>query len=576
MASATGTKGTVVVIDSGWSSAWTTGTLVYQQDFLNGDGDARAALANTHGALVTTAILKQAPDVGIIALKVLPDDGSSTSDATIEKAMQWVVANADAYNVVAVNLSLAGGSVSAPTTTSLSDEIAALAAKRVFTVAAGGNAGTGGATQDVSLYAADPAGICVSASTGDGQFPAWAQRSPTMTDICADGTGIALTNLAGQTYLANGSSFAAPAVTAAVALAQEQAMQLRGSRLSVDEFVALAKSSGTPVGGTGYTDLDTGALLAKLAQTLGQPPAATTASTIVVNAQGTPAGGVNAHFKLLVDGVTIGEGTTATTARDFVFSANVAPGTAHAVQVQYDNDAVVNGQDRSLIVNTLTINGHAVAPTDGIVTYDKGALDGRDVVAGQSGLWWNGTLVAAADKSWFPAPESTPPAAVASTIVVNAQGTPAGGVNAHFKLLVDGVTIGEGTAATTAKDFAFTTSAATGLGHTVQVQYDNDAVINGQDRSLIVNTLTINGHAVAPTDGIVTYDKGALDGRDVVAGQSGLWWNGTLVVRADESWFPAAADAAVAAHAPSAADLAFAPHDLWTPYPDPPMELFGA
>ena len=532
MATAAGTKGTVVVIDSGWSSAWNTGTLAYQQDFLNGDGDASTTLANTHGALVTASIVKQVPDVGVIALKVLPDDGSATSDAVIEKAFQWVVANADAYNVVAVNLSLAGGNATAPSTTSLADEIAALAAKRVLTVAAAGNAGQGDATQDVSLYAADPNVVCVSASTGDGQFPTWAQRSPGLSDICADGTQVPLTNLAGQTYLASGSSFAAPAVTAAVVQAQSAAMQLRGSRLSVDEFVSLAKETGTPIGGTGYADLNTGALLDKLAATYGKTPLAA-ASTIVVNAQANVAGGVGAHFTLLADGQKIGEGTAGTAAKDFAFTAAVAPDTAHKVQVQYDNDT----SGRDLIVNRLTINGRAVAPTDAIVSYDKGALDGRDVVPGQAGLWWNGTLVASADKSFFPSSGGTPAPlpAGASSIVVNAQGTAAAGVNAHFTLLVDGQKVGEGTAGTAAKDFAFTPTLATDAAHKVQVQYDNDTV----GRDLFVNTVTINGKAVAPTDAIVSYDKGALDGRDVTAGQSGLWWNGTLVVAADKSYFPA-------------------------------------
>ena len=395
----TGKNGTVVVIDSGWSSAWSTGTLVHQQDFLNGDGDASTSLANTHGALVTADIVNQVPDVGVIALKVLPDDGSATSDAVIEKAFQWVVANAEAYNVVAVNLSLAGGNVAEPSTTSLSDEIAALTTKRVLTVAAAGNAGQGDATQDVSLYAADPNVICVSASTGDGEFPIWAQRSPSLSDICADGTQVPLTNLAGQTYLASGSSFAVPAVTAAVLQAQSAAMQLRGSRLSMDEFVSLAKETGTPVGGTGYADLNTGALLDKLAATYGTAPAAAASSTVVVSAQANVVDGVGAHFNLLVDGQKVGEGMAGTAAKTFAFTTAVTPDTAHKVQVQYDNDT----SGRDLIVNRININGHAVAPTDAIVSYDKGALDGRDVVAGQSGLWWNGTLVVAADTSYFPA-----------------------------------------------------------------------------------------------------------------------------------------------------------------------------
>ena len=282
-------------------------------------------------------------------------------------------------------------------------------------------------------------------------------------------------------------------------------------------------------------------------------------STITVNAAGNPAGGVNAHFNLLVDGKKVGEGMAGTTAKDFTFKTDLTAGQAHKIQVQYDNDATVNGQDRNLHVNKITINGHAVKPTDSLVTYDKGALDGQDVVKGQSGLWWNGTLQVAADKSFFPA-GSTAPATGSSTITVNAAGHAAGGVNAHFNLLVDGKKIGEGVAGTTAKDYTFKADLTAGQAHKVQVQYDNDATVNGQDRNLVVNKVTINGHASNATDGNVTYDKGALDGKDVAKGQAEMWWNGTLVVSADKSWFPATATTAGTATAQSLGDQT----DVWT------------
>ena len=275
-------------------------------------------------------------------------------------------------------------------------------------------------------------------------------------------------------------------------------------------------------------------------------PTTPTASvtTIKVNASGSAAGGVNAHFKLLVDGKAIGDATVGTTAKDYSFTTSLTAGQPHKVQIQYDNDGFINGQDRNLFVNKITINGTAHNPTDGIVTYDKGALDGKDVVKGQSSLWWGGTLVVDAPAKEFPAggtqPQSGPSA---TTITVNASGAPAAGVNAHFNLLVDGQKIGEGVAGTTAKDYSFTTSLTADQAHKVQIQYDNDAVVNGQDRTLFVNKVTINGKSVAPTDGIVSYDKGALDGKDVVKGQSSLWWNGTLVVDADKSFFPSATPA---------------------------------
>ncbi|KAA0593790.1 hypothetical protein J2848_005862 [Azospirillum lipoferum] len=410
----TGRGETVVVIDSGWSPTWEAASrIVYQHDYANNDADARNPNADTHGALVTSSILSQAPDLNVIALKVMPDGASTASGAAIEQALQWVVSHASDYNVVGVNLSLAGGSATSEMTTLLSDELASLAAKRVLVSAAAGNAGQNGTATDVSYFAADHNTICVSASGGDGTMPGWAQRVPGITDLCADGTDIRLTDLAGRTVTANGSSFSAPAVTAAVALAQQEAVALRGSALTQDEFLSLARQTGTPIAGTGYTDLNTQALLAKIGQLYGttatptlpdptHPGApATTTATILVNAKGTAAAGVNAHFTLLVDGQAVGNATVGAAAKNYAFTATVSADSAHTVQVQYDNDGFAGGQDRNLFVTSVSVNGHSYAATDAAVTYDKGALDGRDVVKGQSGMWWNGTLVVAADKGLF-------------------------------------------------------------------------------------------------------------------------------------------------------------------------------
>ena len=261
-------------------------------------------------------------------------------------------------------------------------------------------------------------------------------------------------------------------------------------------------------------------------------------TTFVVNASGQAAGGIWPQFKLRLDGVDLGQATVSSTSTGrYTFTAKVAPDQAHKVQIVYTNDDFVNGQDRNLIVKSLEINGKAVNSASSLVTYDKGALDGIDVVPGQEGMWWNGALNFALTKDYFPVQTPTAPAGN-TQIVLNLQGTAAAGTNAHFNLMVDGKKVGEGMAGTSAKDFAFSTNVTADQAHKVQVQFDNDASINGQDRNLIVNKITINGHAVNATDSNVTYDKGALDGKDVVKGQSSMWWDGTLVVNADKSWFP--------------------------------------
>lgn len=265
--------------------------------------------------------------------------------------------------------------------------------------------------------------------------------------------------------------------------------------------------------------------------------------TFAVDAWGQAAGGVWPHLALKLDGVTIGQATVASsTAGRYSFTAQVAPDTAHALQLVYDNDGMQNGQDRNLFVRSFTVNGQTIAATDGSVRYDKGAVDGKDVVKGQEALYWGGALNVALPATLFPAPAST---ALRSTdIVVNARGTSAGGVPPHFTLLVDGKAVGEAkVAATATTPIAFKVNLDPTQAHRIQIQYDNDAVVNGQDRSLTVDSIAVNGRTIQTGASTATYDKGALDGRDVVAGQPGLWWNGTLGFAVAKEYFAPAAPA---------------------------------
>ncbi|MBP2233200.1 endoglucanase [Azospirillum agricola] len=269
----------------------------------------------------------------------------------------------------------------------------------------------------------------------------------------------------------------------------------------------------------------------------------TSARSIVVNAYGQSGDSIAPHFRLLVDGKEFGQATASSaTSKAYGFTADLDTSVGHTIQVVYDNDAV-NSQYRDLYVQSVVVDGTTMLPAS--ATYERQDSGGAGtVLAGQSGMWWDGALTfkteaTAQAGAGTSAGTGGSGSADATTITVNAQGTAAGGVDAHFKVLVDGSVIGEGTATASAKDYSFTTSVTADTAHKVQIQYDNDAVVNGQDRNLTVNSVTVNGHTHAATDSTVTYDKGALDGKDVVAGQSGLWWNGTLVVDADKSHFTA-------------------------------------
>lgn len=81
---------------------------------------------------------------------------------------------------------------------------------------------------------------------------------------------------------------------------------------------------------------------------------------------------------------------------DYVLPADFRVGAETRLDVVFANDAVINGEDRNLIVDSIVVGGQTLRPTDAGVIYDRGTasglFDGLDVVAGQQSMWWNGAL----------------------------------------------------------------------------------------------------------------------------------------------------------------------------------------
>ena len=116
-----------------------------------------------------------APGCNIIALKVFPDGGGSAFTSDIREALDWVVANRAAYNIVSVNMSLGeGNNVNTPTTSSYASEFANLAANNCAVVVASGNDYFKYQTQGVASPSADPNAWSVGAGwdrdAGSGWF----------------------------------------------------------------------------------------------------------------------------------------------------------------------------------------------------------------------------------------------------------------------------------------------------------------------------------------------------------------------------------------------------------------------
>ena len=124
------------------------------------------------------------------------------------------------------------------------------------------------------------------------------------------------------------------------------------------------------------------------------PPVPVDNAEIVVDAKGYAAGGVFPMVRVYANKNLIGQMTVGSTAKEYRFKANMPQAQVTQIMVQYTNDAVINGQDRNLYVQDVKIGTlSTVTPSSGNSIFDKGELDGKDVVSGRQLLPWSGYLI---------------------------------------------------------------------------------------------------------------------------------------------------------------------------------------
>ncbi len=125
-------------------------------DFAPDDG---ALDDNGHGTNVSGIVLGVAPQARVIGLDVFRGGSAFTSD--ILAAIDWVVANRATYNIVAINMSLGGGS---STTTCAGDAFAAgVASARAAGVLSSISSGNNAFTDRIASPACVPAAVSVGA-----------------------------------------------------------------------------------------------------------------------------------------------------------------------------------------------------------------------------------------------------------------------------------------------------------------------------------------------------------------------------------------------------------------------------
>ena len=119
--------------------------------------------------------------------------------------------------------------------------------------------------------------------------------------------------------------------------------------------------------------------------------------TIVVKARASLAGNVGAIMEVRLDGALIGSAlVSSTTFADYSFSTAVSAGKDAKLDVVFTNDALIDGLDRNLFIDSVRVGSHVMRPTDAGVTRDIGsgvaAFDGVNVLPGDVGLFWDASL----------------------------------------------------------------------------------------------------------------------------------------------------------------------------------------
>ena len=380
-------------------------------------------------------------------------------------------------------------------------------------------------------------------------------------------------------------------------------------------------------------------------------------STITVRARASLAIDVGANMELWIDGVkTSATEVRSTSYADYSFNVVLPVGRDVKLDVVFANDAVINGQDRNLFVESVKVDDYLMYPADSGVSYDRGtasgAFDGVNVIAGQSTMAWNGALrftvpvsvLGTGGDDWLDGEvgndtmnggvgndtymvdstgdtitelgnegvdavqssitytlgvnvenltligeeaingrgnlldnlligniadntlngnagidmlqgdlgndnliggsasdlliggegdDTLQSDASVSLITVRAKASLAADVGANMELWVDGVKAGTvAISSINYADYSFDVALPLGRDVSLDVVFANDAVINGQDRNLFVESVKVDDYLMLPADNSVSYDRGtangAFDGIDIIAGQSTMAWNGAL------------------------------------------------
>lgn len=242
--------------------------ILYQYDFADGDADVTPVAA--HGSHIASIIGSQdsvycgvAPSTDLVILKVF-EDSRRGYFSYLEKALQWVIANEEAYNIGVVNLSLGDGGnwTDDFSRYGIGDELAVLASRGVIIVGAAGNNYYQFGRIGVAYPASDTAVLAIGAtwaadfggpwvfstgavdySTGSDRIASFSQRDNVLIDAFAPGGRFNGADATGGTRIMMGTSQATAIVSGIAALCQQIAFEELGRGLTTREFALLLKDT---------------------------------------------------------------------------------------------------------------------------------------------------------------------------------------------------------------------------------------------------------------------------------------------------------------------------------------------
>jgi len=209
---------TVAVIDSGVDlrHPMLRSALLPGRDFVDGDldpseGGSDSDAAYGHGTAVAGIIRQVAPGAKILPVRVLRPDGSGNA-----RDVAGAIRFATDQGVQIIHLSIAASVANEGVRAALQHAVS----RGILVVAACGNDGSDRCEAPANALAGkNPLGrfgVSVSAVNTDGTFPSWSTHGG---EVLAPGVGLQSAYPQGRTVDATGSSFAAPLVTGALALA---------------------------------------------------------------------------------------------------------------------------------------------------------------------------------------------------------------------------------------------------------------------------------------------------------------------------------------------------------------------